>query len=114
MVGNCVAPSRFRRQCAGPCRTAAACAAARDASGAAKFASGPGSGDARGRGRDTRDAIDFPAARCYVCRMKSLRHMWTSSCLPEPRQPRSFVVRTYGRIANRRDPHTRGGVPPGE
>src|SRR6202045_1858611 len=25
MVGNCVAPSRFRRQCAGPCRTAAAC-----------------------------------------------------------------------------------------
>jgi hypothetical protein len=78
------------------------------------LASGPGSGDARGRGRDTREAIDFPAARCYVCRMKSLRHMWTSSCLPEPRQPRSFVVRTYGRIANRRDPHTRGGVPPGE
>ena len=25
MVGNCVAPSCFRRQCAGPCRTAAAC-----------------------------------------------------------------------------------------
>src|ERR1700719_2128888 len=24
MVGNCVAPSCFRRQCAGPCRTAAA------------------------------------------------------------------------------------------
>src|ERR1700726_2119839 len=24
MVGNCVAPSRFRRQCAGPCRAAAA------------------------------------------------------------------------------------------
>ena len=23
MVGNCVAPSRFRRQCAGPCRPAA-------------------------------------------------------------------------------------------
>src|ERR1700736_1630830 len=23
MVGNCVAPARFRRQCAGPCRTAA-------------------------------------------------------------------------------------------
>ena len=30
MVGNCVAPSRFRRQCAGPCRTAAACGRVRD------------------------------------------------------------------------------------
>ena len=64
--------------------------------------------------RCTRGPIDIRAARCYVCRMKSLRHMWTNSCLPEPRQQRSFVVRMYGRIANRRDPHRRGGVPPGE
>src|SRR5438067_9459833 len=25
MVGNCIAPSRFRQQCGGPCRTAAEC-----------------------------------------------------------------------------------------
>ena len=45
MVGNCVAPSRFRRQCAGPCRTAAACGRVRRASGRR-----PGCGWRRARG----------------------------------------------------------------
>ena len=52
MVGNCVAPSRFRRQCAGPCRTAAACGRVRTRGTWFRRASGrrPGCGWRRARG----------------------------------------------------------------
>src|SRR3984893_13509675 len=45
MVGNCVAPSRFRRQCAGPCRTAAAaCGRVRDKGNMVSAGSGAATG----------------------------------------------------------------------
>jgi hypothetical protein len=62
---------------------------------------------------NTGPAIDFSGAKCYVpLPMKPLSPMWTRPCLRE--QSTLFVLRAYGRIAaNRRDPHRRGGVPPG-
>jgi len=65
------------------------------------------------RAANTGPAIDFSGAKCYVSRpMKPLSPMWTRPCLRE--QSTLFVLRAYGRIAaNRRDPHRRGGVPPG-
>src|SRR5580692_7034422 len=52
MVGNRVAPSRFRRRCAGPCRTAAACGRVRTRGTWFRRASGrrPGCGWGRARG----------------------------------------------------------------
>jgi xanthine dehydrogenase molybdopterin-binding subunit B len=62
---------------------------------------------------NTGPAVDFSGAKCYVPPpMKPVSPMWTRPCLRE--QSTLFVLRACGRIAaNRRDPHRRGGVPPG-